>query len=523
MTWRRPLRVQHPSGSRPGTRTARRRPAGPACGTSCWWPPPGPARRPASNLRAGSASISSAYVAQCGDLGLAGRVARRTTRGSAGRRRGAASRPAPDPRRARPRAPASRRRCPGRSGCRRSSRTTAARPGRSAAPRRRRTALELDAGLRADPSSTAEPLLASRTAEVAKASSSSQPSSSASSRRADRGPHQRVGTLRAAGRPLRRGARPGAARLLRDSCGSAGRRGGRRRRADGRCSIRHRAPRAAWPDPIGLVGSHRGRSRRGGLDFPREWIEFADPADAEHWIRADLTWLCSRWTCIFGRGCHGIVEGQAEHGCCSHGAFFSDSADEKRVTQFAAQADPPRLAVLRRRPHKKGGKLRFTEGQRRRGRDRRKHPRRRRRLHLPQPRRTSPAAGCALHALALRTGLQPAARPSPRCAGSCRCGASRSGSTARTGRGSCVSTVAEFDRRGWGEGGHDLHWYCTSLARGPRRRRAACTSRYGPELTALIGAPAYAELARLCAKRLELGLVAVHPATEGAAHASKKR
>ena len=53
------------------------------------------------------------------------------------------------------------------------------------------------------------------------------------------------------------------------------------------------------------------RSREVGLDFPREWIEFADPADAEHIIRADLTWLLSRWTCIFGRGCHGILRGRA--------------------------------------------------------------------------------------------------------------------------------------------------------------------------------------------------------------------
>jgi hypothetical protein len=36
---------------------------------------------------------------------------------------------------------------------------------------------------------------------------------------------------------------------------------------------------------------------------------------------------------------------------------------------------------------------------------------------------------------------------------------------------------------------------------------------YGPELTALIGARAYAKLAELCAARTELGLVAVHPAT----------
>ena len=40
---------------------------------------------------------------------------------------------------------------------------------------------------------------------------------------------------------------------------------------------------------------------------------------------------------------------------------------------------------------------------------------------------------------------------------------------------------------------------------------------YGPELTALIGAPAYAKLAELCAARLKSRLVAVHPATAKAA------
>ena len=36
------------------------------------------------------------------------------------------------------------------------------------------------------------------------------------------------------------------------------------------------------------------------LDFPREWVEFFDPDDPKHLIRADLTWLLSRWTCVFG-------------------------------------------------------------------------------------------------------------------------------------------------------------------------------------------------------------------------------
>src|SRR4051812_10739781 len=97
-----------------------------------------------------------------------------------------------------------------------------------------------------------------------------------------------------------------------------------------------------------------------GLDFSREWVEFVDPADPEHLIRADLTWLCSRWTCIFGRGCQGVIEGRADEGCCSHGAFFSDKADEKRVRSFAEQLTPTdwQNAHLGR---SKSGKLSITE------------------------------------------------------------------------------------------------------------------------------------------------------------------
>ncbi len=73
------------------------------------------------------------------------------------------------------------------------------------------------------------------------------------------------------------------------------------------------------------------------LDFAREWIEFADPADAEHVVRADLTWLSSAWTCVFGRGCAGVVAGRPDDGCCNHGAFFTDEDDLARVS--AAVAD----------------------------------------------------------------------------------------------------------------------------------------------------------------------------------------
>ena len=39
---------------------------------------------------------------------------------------------------------------------------------------------------------------------------------------------------------------------------------------------------------------------------------------------------------------------------------------------------------------------------------------------------------------------------------------------------------------------------------------------YRPELTALLGEKAYAELAAMCKRRGQLGLIAVHPATRAA-------
>lgn len=76
------------------------------------------------------------------------------------------------------------------------------------------------------------------------------------------------------------------------------------------------------------------------LDFARAWVEFPDPADDEQVFRCDLTWLTSRWNCIFGSGCQGIQAGRADDGCCTLGAHFSDKDDEKRVAGHVARLTP---------------------------------------------------------------------------------------------------------------------------------------------------------------------------------------
>ena len=76
------------------------------------------------------------------------------------------------------------------------------------------------------------------------------------------------------------------------------------------------------------------------LGFPRQWVEFVDPADSTHLIKADLTWLTSRWTCIFGRGCAGIDGSRPDAGCCVHGAHFSEKKDRKRVAKWVEKLTP---------------------------------------------------------------------------------------------------------------------------------------------------------------------------------------
>lgn len=257
----------------------------------------------------------------------------------------------------------------------------------------------------------------------------------------------------------------------------------------------------AAPDP-------NPRSREVGLDFAREWVEFLDPADAEHLVRADLTWLLSWWTCIFGNGCHGIIADRPDDGCCSHGAFLTDADDEKRVRTSAKQ-----LTAEHWQFHEQGQRKIFAtdelDG---------KEAKRTRRIDgscifLNRP-GFAGGEGCALHGLALRIGKHPL-ETKPDVCWQLPIRRTQDWADRPDGTQVLVSTITEFDRRGWGDGGHDLHWWCASAPEAHVGRQRLYVS-YRPELTALIGAAAYDELSRLCAARVHHGLVAPHPATVAA-------
>ena len=76
------------------------------------------------------------------------------------------------------------------------------------------------------------------------------------------------------------------------------------------------------------------------LDFPRHWVEFVDPEDDTNLYKCDLTWLTSRWTCIWGRGCKGVDAGSPDVGCCTFGAHIADNDDRKLVERQVKNLTP---------------------------------------------------------------------------------------------------------------------------------------------------------------------------------------
>lgn len=72
-----------------------------------------------------------------------------------------------------------------------------------------------------------------------------------------------------------------------------------------------------------------------------EWYSVDDP-DGTTWL-FDITFLASSWTCIWGRGCPGIHDEphpELQQGCCTYGAHFADKADRKRVGKYIERLTP---------------------------------------------------------------------------------------------------------------------------------------------------------------------------------------
>ena len=79
-------------------------------------------------------------------------------------------------------------------------------------------------------------------------------------------------------------------------------------------------------------------------------ITTEDEFGTTHW-RFDQSFLNSNWTCIWGRGCLGILDHPApelSQGCCSVGAEFGDDDEAMTTAALAATLAAARVPVPRR-------------------------------------------------------------------------------------------------------------------------------------------------------------------------------
>jgi hypothetical protein len=197
--------------------------------------------------------------------------------------------------------------------------------------------------------------------------------------------------------------------------------------------------------------------------------------------RFDRTFLESRWTCLWGRGCLGIGPERAPDlglGCCSVGADLGDEDEARMIAALAATLDPAHFQQHAEAAD--GGIFRDED-----------------RLHtrvvdgacifLNRP-GFGGGAGCALHIAALAADESPTQwkpsvcwqlpvkvdwEPGP--------------------HDTEVATVRRWTRRDWGAEGETMAWCCTegSLAYVGER---PVIEALGPELEAMVGTAVYVEL-----------------------------
>ncbi|MGB8860007.1 MAG: hypothetical protein WCC60_12160 [Ilumatobacteraceae bacterium] len=180
-----------------------------------------------------------------------------------------------------------------------------------------------------------------------------------------------------------------------------------------------------------------------------EWISFEDDHTRRTWV-FDATFLRSRWSCIFGAGCQGVLDSDAaelSQGCCSYGAHFVDEADVQTVVVSSARLSKRHWQFKKK--GKAGGIFDVVDG-------------------VTTTRLVDDACiflnrpgfeggtGCAFHIAALEAGERPMDWKPDVC---WQLPLRLEEHT--DDHGYVTSTLREWKRRDWGPGGAEFHWWCT--------------------------------------------------------------
>ena len=199
--------------------------------------------------------------------------------------------------------------------------------------------------------------------------------------------------------------------------------------------------------------------------------------------RFDRSFLTSNWTCIWGRGCLGILDEPAEHlgqGCCSVGAEFGDEEEARNISALAATLEPTRFE--HHAEARAGGifsddsraQTRVVDGAC---------------IFFNRP-GFEGGSGCALHLEAIALGESPVDwKPSV-------CWQLPIKVDWEPGDdGKEVATVRGWTRADWGIEGETMAWCCTEGTRAYVGSTSVVAS-LGDELQAIVGSEVYVELRR---------------------------
>jgi hypothetical protein len=236
------------------------------------------------------------------------------------------------------------------------------------------------------------------------------------------------------------------------------------------------------------------------LDFARAWIEFVDPEDDTNLYKCDLTWLTSRWTCIWGRGCKGIDANNPDVGCCNLGAHIADKEDEKNTKKYIKLLTPEIWQNFEVGQGKKGVWEKDPEGQL-------KTRAYKGGCIFHNRNGFEGGDGCAFHILADKLGVH-YVETKPQVCWELPIRRTYELVDRPDDVQILVIGIEEFNRRGWGPGGTELDWYCTTATEAHVGAKPVYES-YEPELTKLMGKKAYQILVEHCKAR-ETALAAVN-------------
>jgi hypothetical protein len=234
-------------------------------------------------------------------------------------------------------------------------------------------------------------------------------------------------------------------------------------------------------------------------------VSFEDEDEERTWV-FDVTFLTSNWKCIFGDGCQGVLTGPAPElvqGCCSYGAHLVSKKDARRVEKAAATLTPDvwqyhgtEKNVIHK--NKDGDTVtRIVDDAC---------------IFLNRP-GFAAGAGCAFHIAAVQRGVNPLTLKPEVCWQL----PLRREDHVDDEEGHVTSTIRQWDRRHWGKGGREFHWWCTEspdafVGSKPVYREMQA------ELTQMVGEKVYDRFVALVRERDRLRGQRVplpHPAVRG--------